>query len=146
MPKKEAQNDQKPKTQDQRPSILVTGAVGFIGSHLCERLVSEGHHVIGLDNFNDFYDPQIKKRNISGLLDNSSFTLVPGDILNTELLDAIFSGDFNKVRELSLDSEELPIDLAAPSTQRTSTWYLELLPKNLPNSIARPTTTFTISR
>jgi nucleoside-diphosphate-sugar epimerase len=87
-------------------TVLVTGAAGFIGSHLCERLVSEDHHVIGLDNFNDFYDPKIKKRNISGILDNPNFTLIPGDILNKELLDAIFTGDFEKVRNLSLDYEE----------------------------------------
>src|SRR6056297_978908 len=91
MTKKDIQKDQKPKTKDQkssgsqkpktknqRPSVLVTGAAGFIGSHLCERLVDEGHHVIGLDNFNDFYDPEIKKRNISGILNNPNFTLIPG--------------------------------------------------------------------
>ena len=93
-----------------RPRVLVTGAVGFIGSHLCERLVSEGYHVIGLDNFNDFYDPEIKKRNISGLLDNTNFNLIPGDILNKELLDAIFSGDFDKIEDKSLDYNEHPID------------------------------------
>ncbi|MCF7890533.1 GDP-mannose 4,6-dehydratase [Candidatus Bipolaricaulota bacterium] len=101
---------QVPGSQHQVPSALVTGGAGFIGSHLCERLVEEGHQVICLDNFNDFYDPQIKKRNIFGLLDNSNFTLIPGDILNKDLLDAIFTGDFEKVRSLSLDYEELPID------------------------------------
>ena len=108
----------KPQTTNHRPpTTLVTGAAGFIGSHLCERLVEEGHHVIGLDNFNDFYDPEIKKRNISGLLDNPNFTLIPGDILNQELLDAIFSGDLKKVKALFLDSEELPIDLQVPGTR-----------------------------
>ena len=94
----------------QKPSILVTGAAGFIGSHLCERLLDEGYSVVALDNFNDFYDPEIKKRNISELLDNSNFALVSGDILNKELLDAIFSGDYDKVRSLSLAPEERPID------------------------------------
>jgi len=87
--------------------ILVTGAAGFIGSHLCKRLIQEGHHVIALDNFNDFYDPEIKKRNISSLLDTPNFTLIPGDILNIELLDAIFSSDQEKISRLSLSLEGL---------------------------------------
>jgi nucleoside-diphosphate-sugar epimerase len=40
-------------------TILVTGAAGFIGSHLCERLLYDKVHVIGLDNFDSFYDPNI---------------------------------------------------------------------------------------
>src|SRR6478735_1499896 len=46
--------------------ILVTGGAGFIGSHLAERLLAAGHEVVILDDFNDFYDPQIKQANIAG--------------------------------------------------------------------------------
>jgi UDP-glucuronate 4-epimerase len=46
--------------------ILVTGGAGFIGSHLAEHLLAAGHTVVILDDFNDFYDPQIKRANISG--------------------------------------------------------------------------------
>src|SRR3954467_12919872 len=46
--------------------IMVTGGAGFIGSHLAEKLLAVGHEVVILDDFNDFYDPQIKHANIAG--------------------------------------------------------------------------------
>jgi UDP-glucuronate 4-epimerase len=61
-------------------TVLVTGAAGFIGSHLCERLVTRGDRVVGLDNLNTYYDPAIKRRNVAGLLAGGGFTLVEGDI------------------------------------------------------------------
>ncbi|MHC4641201.1 MAG: GDP-mannose 4,6-dehydratase [Planctomycetota bacterium] len=73
--------------------VLVTGAAGFIGSHLCERLLGDGWQVLGVDNFDDFYDPQIKRRNIADCLENENFELVEGDIRDQAAMgDAVGSG------------------------------------------------------
>jgi len=65
--------------------ILVTGAAGFIGSHLCERLVSDGWSVTGIDSFTDYYDPQRKRSHISGLAGSKSFNLVEEDLNSCDL-------------------------------------------------------------
>lgn len=59
---------------------IVTGAAGFIGSHLVEKLLSQGKRVIGIDHFNDYYDPQLKRNNISRFENHPAFTLIEGDI------------------------------------------------------------------
>jgi UDP-glucuronate 4-epimerase len=73
-------------------TILVTGGAGFIGSHLCERLLSDGVKVICLDNFDTFYDPKIKIKNAEGIAKKfpDLFDLVTGDIRNPEHLKGIF--------------------------------------------------------
>ena len=71
--------------------ILVTGAAGFIGSSLVDRLLSMGHTVVGIDNFNDFYDPAIKAANIAEAERHPAFELVRGDILDRDLLADVFA-------------------------------------------------------
>jgi nucleoside-diphosphate-sugar epimerase len=71
--------------------ILVTGVAGFIGSTLAERLVSDGHDVVGIDNFSDFYDRRIKESNLSHLSQAIGFTLVEDD-LNKADLRALLDG------------------------------------------------------
>jgi len=73
-------------------TILVTGGAGFIGSHLCERLLSDGVKVICLDNFDPFYDPNIKIKNTEAVTKKfpDLFELVTGDIRNPEHLKGIF--------------------------------------------------------
>jgi UDP-glucuronate 4-epimerase len=69
--------------------ILVTGAAGFIASHLCERLLAAGHEVVGLDNFDDFYDPALKERNLGAVRDHRDFSLVRGDVRDEATLGGL---------------------------------------------------------
>ncbi|MEO6457032.1 MAG: NAD-dependent epimerase/dehydratase family protein [Chloroflexia bacterium] len=71
--------------------ILVTGGAGFIGSHTVEALLARGERVIALDNFNDFYDPERKRRNIAPFLSNPNFRLVQGDIRDRTMLEHLFT-------------------------------------------------------
>jgi UDP-glucuronate 4-epimerase len=71
-------------------TILITGAAGFIGSHLCDYFINNTtEQVVGIDNYNDFYDPNIKRKNISHLQDHERFKCIEGDILNKTLLEKI---------------------------------------------------------
>lgn len=72
-------------------SILVTGGAGFIGSHLCENLLETGCKVINVDNFNDCYDPAIKRSNIVKAQSNPHYMLAEGDIRDGGLLQCIFN-------------------------------------------------------
>jgi len=69
---------------------LVTGGAGFIGSHLCERLLEKGE-VVCLDNFDPYYSPQAKRKNIEPLIKHPDFELVEGNILDRELLGRLFA-------------------------------------------------------
>jgi len=68
---------------------IVTGAAGFIGSHLCERLLKDGWTVVGVDNFDDFYDPQVKRNNIKDCLANKRYRLVEADIRDSATMNKV---------------------------------------------------------
>lgn len=71
--------------------VVVTGAAGFIGSHLCESLLGMGLHVVGIDSFNPNYDVRIKRQNIASACRDARFELVEGS-LNELDLDRVLSG------------------------------------------------------
>jgi len=73
-------------------NFLVTGGAGFIGSHVCERLLRDGHRVWAFDDLNDFYDPQIKRQNLREIQALARpFEFIPGDITDAAALDELFS-------------------------------------------------------
>jgi UDP-glucuronate 4-epimerase len=71
-------------------SILVTGAAGFIGFHVCQRLLLEGHQVIGIDNLNDYYDVSIKRARLLLLEKNPQFAFYKLDLANQDDLHDLF--------------------------------------------------------
>ena len=72
-------------------NILITGGAGFIGSHLVDRLLAEGGFGITVvDDFNDFYDPDIKRENLRAALSNPNFKLVKADIRDRAALEKVF--------------------------------------------------------
>lgn len=73
--------------------ILVTGAAGFIGYHLCDRLLAQGHTVVGLDNLNDYYDVQLKKDRLAQLEGRPGFRFVLQDMAEREAMSALFAAE-----------------------------------------------------
>lgn len=99
--------------------ILVTGGAGFIGSAVSDCLLQRGDSVRVLDNFNDFYDPAIKRANCARLSEHEGFTLIEGDLRDPESLKTALSGGVDAVIHLaamagvrpSLDNPELYVDV-----------------------------------
>lgn len=82
--------------------VLVTGAAGFIGSHLAEKLARRGDEVVGLDNFNDYYDPARKRANEQRLLQYDNFRMIEADIRDRKGIAAIFGREgFESVAHLA---------------------------------------------
>lgn len=83
-------------------SILITGGAGFIGSSLALALLKRKYKVTVIDNFNAYYDPEYKKRNISALIPFNAFNLINGDITNSTFLHDVFDKNkFDKVIHLA---------------------------------------------
>jgi UDP-glucuronate 4-epimerase len=115
--------------------LIVTGAAGFIGSSLSDSLLSNGSYVLGIDNFDPYYDKDLKVRNIEHALKCPRFQFMPGDIRDSDFIDSCFS-DFKPdvivhlaakagVRP-SLSDPELYLDVNVMGTLN----ILEMMKKN----------------
>ena len=74
-------------------SSIITGAAGFIGSHLSEQLLELGENVVGIDNFDSWYDPKAKESNISSAMEHDSFSIFNENILSMDLSEILEPGD-----------------------------------------------------
>ena len=97
-------------------NFLVTGGAGFIGSHVCERLLQAGHGVWAFDDLNSFYDPAIKQRNLQDIQAlGKQFTFVPGDLTDRAKLNELCSSvRFEQVLHLAARAGVRP-SLAEPA-------------------------------
>ncbi|MHA2027932.1 MAG: GDP-mannose 4,6-dehydratase [Candidatus Kariarchaeaceae archaeon] len=82
-------------------NYAITGVAGFIGSHLAEKLVNKGHHVIGIDNFDPFYAKSIKERNLRQLNNNNNFQLFTIDVRTEDFMLALSNMPVDIVIHLS---------------------------------------------
>ncbi|MCD4653387.1 GDP-mannose 4,6-dehydratase, partial [bacterium] len=74
-------------------NLIITGVAGFIGSHLAEKALSEGHDVTGIDCFTNYYPRKFKENNLSNLLTNNNFKFVNGNIIEMDLLEQFAGKD-----------------------------------------------------
>ena len=82
-------------------NVVVTGGAGFIGSHLIDRLLKEGHNVTNIDNFDSFYDESIKRENIKGHFEYDAYKLHEVDIRDKEVLDKAIFDDTDVIVHLA---------------------------------------------
>ncbi len=83
-------------------NLLVTGAAGFIGFHLCQRLLDRGDKIIGIDNLNDYYDVSLKQARLEQLNDRESFSFQQLDLADREGMNQLFAeGNFERVAHLA---------------------------------------------
>src|SRR5688500_1835049 len=80
---------------------LVTGGAGFIGSHLVDSLLADGWRVTVFDNFDPFYDPAIKERNLGSHVQHAAFTLVRGDLRDRESVARLSSASYDVIVHLA---------------------------------------------
>ena len=84
--------------------IMITGAVGFIGFHLCKSLLDDGIQVFGIDNLNDYYDPDLKQARLQQLLSYEHFTFSKSDIVDMDEMANAFQS-FNPQKVVNLAAQ-----------------------------------------
>ncbi|RMH03526.1 MAG: SDR family NAD(P)-dependent oxidoreductase [Planctomycetota bacterium] len=98
--------------------VLITGAAGFIGSHLAERCLELGAEVVGLDLFDDFYDPALKRANVARALAHPRYRLVEGDIRDRAAMrELVAAGGFDVIVHLAARAG------VRPSLERPALYY-----------------------
>ena len=95
--------------------ILVTGAAGFIGSNLVELLLNQGHEITGIDNFDPYYSPEIKKKNLQTALNHANFQFVELDLMDSAKLEQLLNSFYHIIIHLASragvrPSLERPVD------------------------------------
>lgn len=117
-----------PASPDPRVTVLVTGAAGFIGSHVVDRLLSEGRDVVGLDSFDDLYSPERKRGNLKRAREHARFRLITGDVRDPEALarvpdvDAVLHLAARASARVSLDQPALYEDINVAGTSTLLAW------------------------
>ncbi len=106
---------------------MVTGGGGFIGSHIINRLLGENQSVICLDNFDPYYDPAIKMKNIEKFQSNPDFTLIKGDILDKQLLKRILKDVDYIFHEAAQAGVRISVENALKTHEINATGTLTLL-------------------
>jgi UDP-glucuronate 4-epimerase len=82
--------------------ILITGAAGFIGCHLCKRLIERGDEIAGIDNLNDYYDVNLKRSRLAQLEQYDNFAFVKSDISDRQIMNELFrKGKYDRVVNLA---------------------------------------------
>ena len=120
--------------------VVVTGAAGFIGSNLVRGLLADGYTVVGIDSFDDFYDPRLKHHNMSDFVDNTNFTLHKIDIRDTPGLLDVCDGEIDTVVHMAAlagvrPSAERPIEYCDVNVAGTMS-VLELMGrKSIPHLV-----------
>ena len=119
--------------------VLLTGCAGFIGSHTCEKLLSKGFSVIGIDNFSTFYDCRIKEKNLNQFQNHPNFTFKELDIRNHEALKSELRDQVDIVVHLAAKAGVRPsilnprdyIDVNIKGTQNLLQWMVDTNCKKL---------------
>ena len=87
--------------------ILVTGTAGFIGMHVALRLLERGDQVIGIDNLNDYYDPELKTARLECLKPHANFRFARIDVADSTAITALFSAEqFDRVVHLAAQGQD----------------------------------------
>jgi UDP-glucuronate 4-epimerase len=100
--------------------IIVTGGAGFIGSHIAERLLSDGHHVTVIDNFDSFYSRPQKEQNLVRCKTSPNFNLIELDILDAEGLENKLTGSYDGIIHLAAKAGVRPSILNPVAYQQTN--------------------------